>query len=82
MLSVTLEQFMELVDRRSAGAKARQAQGRREKVLRPDQHMHPRSRRQPRRLATCPACDAVVDAEILHPRTGLCPICHEESFLR
>lgn len=81
MLSVTLEQFIGFVEKRRAGETNKKAEQTRKRVIRSDQALG-RKRLQARRLATCPACDAVVDAEILHPRTGLCPICHEESFLR
>lgn len=89
MFKVTLEEFMKLVamrhrqrkrkseaERDSKKRRAREER-QRERVLRPDQEIVFRERKHDRKLATCPGCDEVVDAELLHPRSGLCPVCHE-----
>lgn len=84
MISISFEEFMRLVALRRQNAeqedKATQ-DATREKVLRSDQQIQwllPHSKQ----MATCPVCDAVVDVEILHPDSGLCPLCHEETQLR
>lgn len=81
MYTVSLAQFLAFVEQRQAADSQTQpdAPRPREKVLRPDQLMNAIKPRE-RRLATCPECDAVVDDEIIHPRSGLCPICHDEAF--
>jgi hypothetical protein len=84
MISISYEEFMQLVAlrRRQIEMKEKDQQlAAREKVLRPDQQIHGKKQQQ-KQLATCPVCDALVDADILHPYSGLCPICHEESLLR
>lgn len=82
MYTVSLEQFLAFVKQRNAGGPSGSfsAQHSREKVLRTDQRMKPISRLQERRLATCPQCDALIDEDFVHPRSGLCPICHDETF--
>lgn len=83
MYTVSLAQFLAFVEQRQAAESRTQRDGlsSREKVLRPDQLMTTQKPRE-RHLATCPECDAVVDDEIIHPRSGLCPLCHEEAFRR
>ncbi len=82
MYTVSLEQFLAFVEQRKASDPnaSFSAQHSREKVLRADQGLKPVSRRQERRLATCPQCDALIDEDFVHPRSGLCPICHDETF--
>jgi hypothetical protein len=82
MYTVSLKQFLAFVEQRKTGeSKVRIAtQHSREKVLRSDQRLKPDSRLHERRLTTCPQCDAVIDEAIVHPRSGLCPICHDEAF--
>lgn len=79
MAPLSLNEFMRLVQIRRAGECEKHRETRqREWVLRPDQILNgspPLNRR--RTLATCPECDAVVDAQSLHPHSGLCPRCHE-----
>jgi uncharacterized paraquat-inducible protein A len=84
MLSVSYNEFKRLVAMRHRVKKeedGRELKQEWEKVLRPDQLIQWLPTRQ-KSLATCPACDAVVDADILHPQSGLCPVCHEERLLR
>jgi uncharacterized paraquat-inducible protein A len=83
MSTLSLEQFLALVAQRRLAhtqqpAASRQTQ--REKVLRPDQIWRATAQTHERQLATCPQCDAVVDSEIIDPRSGLCPICHREQY--
>ena len=81
MLTVSLQEFLALVEQHSPSAAPRRSsrQPQREKILRSDQTWRAASVSNERRLATCPQCDAVVDSEIIHPRSGLCPICHSEA---
>jgi uncharacterized paraquat-inducible protein A len=84
MISISYEEFMQLVALRRRNKEAQEEKKHdvvREKVLRSDQQIHFNKSRQ-KELATCPICDALVDADILHPHSGLCPICHEEAHLR
>lgn len=78
MYTISLRQFLQLVGTGRTESKGKKVQPRREKVLRPDQVLTWRRQEHSRRLATCPGCDAVVNSEILHPRSGLCPLCHAE----
>lgn len=82
MYTVSLEQFLAFAEQRKAGdpKAGLSAQHSRERVLRSDQQLKFVLRRDERRLATCPQCDAVIDEEFVHPRSGLCPICHDETF--
>lgn len=77
MFTVSTKTFMGFVSMRQRGQKL-PASAAREKVLRPDQLIDS-GQKQLRRLATCPACDAVVAADILDTRSGLCPRCHAEA---
>ncbi|MEZ4634584.1 MAG: hypothetical protein R2873_07230 [Caldilineaceae bacterium] len=77
MYTISSTEFMNLVSMRRRGMKA-QEEASRQKVLRLDQLLHT-GKQALRRLATCPTCDAVVAADILHPGSGLCPRCHAES---
>jgi len=81
MYTVSLKQFLALVEQRKIGkSKPGIAPQRgREKVLRSDQRMKSIFLGHERRLTTCPQCDAAVDEAIIHPRSGLCPICHAEA---
>lgn len=84
MISISYEEFTRLVALRRRSREAqeeKEQESAREKVLRSDQLMRFEKERQ-KHLATCPVCDALVDADILHPLSGLCPICHEETQLR
>gem|GEM_PF-5496258 len=85
MVRITQQEFMRLVAwrRRGRAAVDRKDTRVRERVERPGPSRVPfRGRRHDRRLATCPGCDAVVDARILDPHSGLCPRCHEEARRR
>lgn len=81
MYTVTYEQFQNFVDKRHAGAAKREesAQKGREPIIRPEQRPALEREERSRRLATCPSCDFVVDADVIHQNSGLCPICHEEN---
>lgn len=81
MFAISLAQFLTLVQQRNAAHPERRIsrQPQREKVLRSDQNWRANAQTHERHLATCPQCDAVVDSEIIHPRSGLCPICHDEA---
>jgi uncharacterized paraquat-inducible protein A len=84
MIYITYEEFKQLVSLRHQGQKTKEQAGseqEREKVLRPDQLIQWTTKHE-KSLATCPSCDAVVNADILHPQSGLCPICHDEMLLR
>jgi hypothetical protein len=84
MNPISYKEFIQLValrQRNKSPQEEKQQSAVREKVLRPDQQILFGQPRQ-KQLATCPVCDAVVDADILHPYSGLCPICHEEAQLR
>jgi hypothetical protein len=84
MTPISYREFMELVALRHRNKEVQEEKQQtpvREKVLRPDQQILFGQQRQ-KQLATCPVCDALVDADILHPYSGLCPICHEEAQLR
>jgi hypothetical protein len=83
MITVSYEQFRRLVAQRNkqwhrSPAQSRRQERVRERVLRPDQERCTEAA-PPRRLATCPRCDFVVDAQHLHALSGLCPRCHEEQ---
>ncbi len=82
MISVSFEEFMSFVAMRQVATPVEQRakEDLRERVLRPDQKIS-WVRQHDKHLATCPECDALVDADILHPHSGLCPICHEEARL-
>ncbi len=83
MLSLSYEEFKQLVTLRQASTvKEREIehQDHFEKVLLPNQEITFTQRA--KRLASCPVCDALVDADILHPHSGLCPICHDEARRR
>lgn len=80
MFSVSSTQFMAIVSMRRRGIKEQQKTPR-EKVLRSDQLINT-TKKELRQLATCPVCDAVVAADLLDQRSGLCPHCHAESQLR
>lgn len=82
MMRISYEEFMQMVAWRKRSHRDQPDRRAREKVLRPDQRITFRKRRHDKRLATCPGCDAVVDADILDPHSGLCPICHEEAWRR
>jgi hypothetical protein len=83
MYTISYKEFMRLVETRRRHMEQKKAHsGRkqereRERVLRPDQKIVIERPKHDRKLATCPACDEVVDAEILNPYSGLCPVCHE-----
>jgi hypothetical protein len=81
MISISFAEFKRLAAMRRKQAqveeKARE-EALREKELRPDQLLRQAISEQ-KHLATCPSCDEVVDAEILHPQSGLCPLCHDET---
>jgi hypothetical protein len=84
MYTVSFQQFMHFVEqgrRKAVRASVQNKAGEkpREKVLRSDQKSPPKQPENRGKLATCPTCDAVVNAEILHPRSGLCPKCHAEQ---
>jgi uncharacterized paraquat-inducible protein A len=84
MISISYNEFSRLVAMRRQVEKeedGHELKQERENVLRPDQLIQRLPARQ-KSLATCPDCDAVVDADILHPQSGLCPVCHEERLLR
>ena len=80
MFSVSSTEFMAFVSMRRRGIKEQQ-KALRQKVLRPDQLINT-AKKDRRYLATCPVCDAVVAADLLDQRSGLCPKCHAESQLR
>lgn len=80
MFSVSSTEFMAFVSMRRRGIKEQQKTPR-EKVLRPEQLFNT-VKKELRHLATCPACDVVVAADLLDQRSGLCPHCHAESQLR
>jgi hypothetical protein len=78
MYTVSFEEFMQFIERRRRAEKKRQPTPEKQRVLRPDQTLNWGRRQQHnRQLATCPNCDSVVDADLLHPKSGLCPRCHE-----
>jgi hypothetical protein len=84
MYRVSFQQFMHFVEqgRRKAvraSIQDKAAEQPREKALRPDQKIPSKRQESRGKLATCPACDALVNAEVLHPRSGLCPKCHAEK---
>jgi hypothetical protein len=85
MLAITIGEFRRLLALRSARQRQTQqvhhraVQGR-EKVLRPDQVIE-RQMVHGKEMSTCPNCDALVDVKILHPHSGLCPLCHEEWLI-
>lgn len=84
MLTVTQGEFLKFVEKRYAGQKfTRSGPGgnARKKAVRSERGGTWQGRSQNKKLATCPVCDAVVNAEILHPFSGLCPICHESESL-
>jgi len=82
MFTISSAQFLALVQQRNAAHPERQTSRRpqRERVLRSDQNWRANTQAHERHLATCPQCDALVDSEIIHPRSGLCPICHGEQY--
>jgi hypothetical protein len=80
MFSMSSSEFMAFVSMRRRGIKEQQAAPR-EKVLQPEQLINT-GKKELRHLATCPACDAVVAADLLDQRSGLCPHCHAESQFR
>lgn len=93
MYTISLEEFLRLVAKRRMHSPDKQADTaddkpardtfeRQDKILRPDQRIRFGRRKNDGELATCPACDAVVDAEILDRQSGLCPVCHEEQRWR
>lgn len=84
MLTVTFQEFMTLVEQRKLSDHRSSASPSQEraKVLRDDQLLSAKTEARQRHLATCPQCDSVVDSEIIHPRSGLCPICHDEDRRR
>ncbi len=75
MITLSFSEFAALVALRQ---RASIHQEDREVIVRPDQIWPPKKQQQ-KHLATCPACDAVVDADLLDVRSGLCPRCHAES---
>lgn len=78
MYNVSFEEFMRLVEIGRRVSNERSKPNSQVFVLRPDQQIFSSQRQEhTRRLATCPECDAVVDADQLHPHSGLCPRCHE-----
>jgi hypothetical protein len=84
MISISYKEFKRLMAMRRQVEKeedGHEVKRDREKVLRSDQQIRWQPARQ-KAMATCPICDAVVDADILHPESGLCPACHEERQLR
>jgi hypothetical protein len=84
MSPISYKEFIQLValrERSNSPQREKEQKTVREKVLRSDQQILFGQQRQ-KQLATCPVCDALVDADILHPHSGLCPICHEEAQLR
>jgi hypothetical protein len=84
MSPISYKEFIQLValrERSNSPQRGKEQKTVREKVLRSDQQILFGQQRQ-KQLATCPVCDALVDADILHPHSGLCPICHEEAQLR
>jgi hypothetical protein len=78
MYTVSFAEFKKLVEKRRRAEKKEQPARQRERVLRSDQLIQwGRRKEHNRHLATCPNCDSVLDAEYLHPQSGLCPRCHE-----
>jgi hypothetical protein len=80
MFSISSSEFMTFVSMRRRGIKEHETTPR-EKVFRPDQLINT-GKKELRHLATCPVCDAVVAADLLDQRSGLCPQCHAESQIR
>lgn len=80
MLTVTLQEFMALVEeRRVSDSSAKSETSRRRVRVRRDEQVRAAASGNQRRLATCPQCDVVVDSEFIDPYSGLCPICHDQE---